>query len=624
MKKLVLLFLFLSSVLLFTACASVSTTTTFHKDGSGSKTVTVYANYSDAEYLEGGYKALDKVIKDATPAVITVERQDDPDNSRYIYSFTLNFTSMEDYIAQMEVLSGEKKEVTWNLTESAFRNQIIYNDEYESKAMLGWAFEAIDASGISSYNGEEMVEPATSYVYLEDDLVWEGTYSPSFEINAGAKLQSTSIYTSYDLKGKGTKKIELAFNPEDFKDLDKDTALSELSKYSSDFVFDESNSAIFVDLVNQEAMNTFFTNVSKSKDEGNSSEPKFESFVEDTSLFRYTYKIYEEYNLYNLLNEFYFDDELVYNYVSMPDTLTFTESLISGDYNLTPPSKDNYKYQNAFYYSDTYSSSFLAEQAVAISNVDVTYKFEKDMSGSLNTTINFNKNGCTINEAKFNEFYKNSKDKYTYQEDGDNVTVSFTSEFKTGDFYNNGNTFLQYNKSQLSSINKNIYMFDTVYSINSYLPNMYPDVNYKITIPDNIKLQFAKFGYDSFYNESLETIHHNGKYNYNFTSSETSAPISLTIERTNVFFYIIVIAIIIIALIAAYFIILFIKKKKDIQLNEKKNNSKKEPLEKLAEKELVIEDIIIIDKAETSDNSEQTKETLEEVSISDERNKSDM
>lgn len=623
MKRLALLFLFLTSILLFTACASVTTTTNFNKDGSGSKTVTVYARYSDAQYLEGGYEALDQVIKEATPPVLSVEKKDDPDNSRYIYSFTINFTSMEDYKAQMKFLSGEEKEVTWEVTETAFRRQIIYSDEYDSEAMLGWAFDAIDASGISSYKGTEMVDPAASYAYLEDKVVWEGIYSPFFQLDTGIKLNQASIYTSYDLDGKGTKKIELTFDPADFKDIDKDVALSYLEKYSSDFVFDEANSSISVDLANQEAMKTFFTNVAKGGESDYNNEPKLESLVEDTSLFNYTYKIYEEYNLYNLLNEFYTDSKLVNNYISMPETLEFTESYTHGGYKLNTPGPKDYQYQDAFYYSDTYSSSFAAEKAVAITNVDVNYKFEKNMSGTVNTTIDFNKNGCDINEGKFKDFYKDTKDEMSYKETGDNVTVSFIKKFGIGDFYNDGDTFLQYNKSQLSSFTKNIYMFDTVYSINSYLPNMYPNVNYKLSIPDTIKLQFAKLDYSSYYGENLETIHQNGKYNYSFSSSDT-APISLTIEKVNILFYIIVITIIVILLVAAYFLFLFTKKKKRENSNIDNKNTATHSVKNLEENEFEIEDITIVEKPEISESVDQASKALEEVSTSEETSRSDM
>jgi hypothetical protein len=336
--------------------------------------------------------------------------------------------------------------------------------------------------------------------------------------------------------------------------------------------------------------------------------------------------------------------------------LEFTSKYTSGDYTINTPGLEDYQYQEAFNYYDTYTASFTAEQAVAVNNVDVNYKFEKNMSGTVNTTIDFNKNGCDINEGKFKDSYKDTKDEISYKETGDNVTVSFTKKFGIGDFYNDGDTFLQYNKSQLSSFRKNIYMFDTVYSINSYLPNMSPNVNYKITIPDSIKLQFAKFDYGTYYGESLETIHQNGKYNYSFSSGDTSAPISLTIEKGNILPYILVLVIIAVLLAVAYFIFLSTKKKKNLKTNnkntdgnetiennlsvetnvskdktkskffkkDKTKNNITDQTKNLEEKELEIEDITIVEKPETTEGTDQASETLEEVSASEETNTSDM
>jgi len=565
MKKLGLLLCVLVSVFILTACgASVSTTTNLKKDGSGTATVTAYANYSDAQYLAGGYEALDLVLENAKPENIELTKVDDVTNSRYIYSFTLEFVSIEDYKTQIEAISGEIPDITWEAFESAFKSNITYIDNTSGDTLIWWAKNAIDAAGISSYKADEMYELSTSYVYLDEEEVWEGYEHPYFDTQTGTSLEKTNIFTTYDINGDATKRIELFFNSEDFAGVDSTKALEELSKYSTSFVFDQSLNCITLDIMDQAMMKQFFDNVSIADENNQTDASIFTNEIEDSSIFTFRYALSENYSIYNLLNEFQIENEYVNNFISIPDTLNYTSEYCSAYDVAQSKEAASYNYQNSFYYNDWYSMEFIAEQSALITEVNVNYDFNKDMSGTLLTTILFEKNGCAIDETKFKEFYKDKSEVITYVENDEQVKATFATDFKEGSFTNDGNSLLQFSKSQLSSLKKKVYAFDSIYDLESYLPSTDITVNYMITIPDNLNLKLAKLDNSNYYGDSIDDLHKNGNYVYSFSSYENASTISLTFVNTNMIYYIIIGAVIVV-LIGIGTALLFILRKRKKQ-----------------------------------------------------------
>lgn len=560
MKRIVILIGAIVSMFLLTACASYTTTTNFNKDGSGNVIVTVYADYSDESRLEGGYPALDAVLQEAKPEDLEITKDDVPENSQYVYSFQLEFSSIEDYKAKLEVLSGETPEITWDFTETAFRSALSYSNNLAQDAIIKWARDAIDASGISSYSASEMYDVKTCYINYNGEEVWSGYYNPSFDINTGVGLLRTDIYTTYDQEGNGNKRIELYLEESNFATMDQTLALEELKKYSNAFAIDQANYCITLDLKNVSEMKQFFDNVLKVS-EGNTEEASFTCEVQNSSLFAMRYYVSEEYSLYNLLNEFEIINNDVNNYVSIPE-MEYDQQYSSGWGTPDVPADSKYNYQDCFSYNDWYYMEYEANQEIRVNKINVDYELHDDMSGQITTSIDFNKNGCEIDEASFEEFYKDLEEDKTYKEAADQVTVNFTKKFGIGSAAGNKNSVVQLVKSDLSSLVENIYSFDCIYDVKTYLPMSGLEVSHRIKVPDELNIKLATIDDHHYYGDRLKQLHQNGNYIYDFATYDDIAVMSLTIVKTNIWFYIIIVASVLLVAGAGVALFFRIKKKK--------------------------------------------------------------
>ncbi len=558
MKKIQLFLVSLFCMLVLSACgAEITTTTNINKDGSGELIVTAVASSSEAEYLNGGFDALNQLLLDKAPEGLELSVVYDETNSDYTYSYKIAFKDSNDYNNKIATLFGTQGLAEFTDTSDYFTHKIIYKDLTDKALFIGWALNAIDESGICSYDSSEIYSWGYRYLNYDGEEVYSGYQEPTMEKTTTVGVSKVKCFSEYDINSNARKTLEIYLNTEDLVGIKEDDILSYFKKFDQNVEYNATTGTITYRLDNLEKINQFLLSVMNSDGENDVSEPPVKLSVTDSSIFAFSYELEEYYNLGNLFKALRMDTDYIDVYLSVPENLNYDWYDFTSYQAASEVADAKYNYQGACYYDSSFSSNFEAEQSVMVKDIDVKCILEDDMSGKLTTEFSFLPNGCDIDEAKCKEFYKDLDQEIAYQEQGDAVVVTFTKKFDKGESYSDKSNVLQVKESSLSNRKTKVYTFDHVFMLSGLVPMDDCEVNYKIMVPDSLKVTYYHSNEKVLTGKETERIQKNGYYTESISTYGGTVSVSVAIEKANVLFYVIVV-VIVVALVGAAGVIIFL------------------------------------------------------------------
>lgn len=162
--------------LVLAACGAViNTTLVIEKDGSGARTITATLSASDLEqYVTGGTDSIVATINQTLPADMTFEGVADGLDGAKVFTFTITFSSPEDYEEKVVRILGAggvvdvETSVDIVIADSVFRRGLDVSENFTSQDLLKWLINALVANGtVSNDNASNITEPGTTAVRVD-------------------------------------------------------------------------------------------------------------------------------------------------------------------------------------------------------------------------------------------------------------------------------------------------------------------------------------------------------------------------------------------------------------------------------------------------------------------------
>lgn len=143
MKKKVFLLTMLLSLLLLSGCGvNLSSKIKLNKDFSGTRTMSCTFSSRDFNaYFKGSKEDLNKLIKESCPDSLTYTSSSDGENDTY--TFYLRFSSLDDYKKKVSDLLNFSPDITYEYGDSPFVNGLIYKENFTSKDLMTWLYTAL-------------------------------------------------------------------------------------------------------------------------------------------------------------------------------------------------------------------------------------------------------------------------------------------------------------------------------------------------------------------------------------------------------------------------------------------------------------------------------------------------
>lgn len=148
---------------LFTGCSAgstVATTLTINEDLSGTRVMDLVIDESVfKEYFSGTIEDLNAAITEGCPSDLTWAYDDSTGVKKY--TFTLNFTSPQDYKTKVDTLIGEGSDVALTITksDSVWASGVMVDESFSSGDILSWLKTLVVEKGfVSSSNSSEIFE----------------------------------------------------------------------------------------------------------------------------------------------------------------------------------------------------------------------------------------------------------------------------------------------------------------------------------------------------------------------------------------------------------------------------------------------------------------------------------
>lgn len=144
------LLIMIAAVLCLGGCGSrqvdVQTTLTWKADGSGSRQILLTIPSSDFSAVFGeGRQNVEKEISAACPKSLNWERAETDDG--YTYTFTLPFSSQDEYRQKVETIIGEAAEISMEQPDSVFASGVRYQENFTSMDLLSWLLTTLEKNG---------------------------------------------------------------------------------------------------------------------------------------------------------------------------------------------------------------------------------------------------------------------------------------------------------------------------------------------------------------------------------------------------------------------------------------------------------------------------------------------
>ncbi len=210
-KKCLFLMLITIFMLMLTACGgSLETTVNLNTDLSGTRTMKYVITKSDfAEYVSGDIASVDATIAANVPDGMTYVLSEDESN--YIATFTMNFSSPEDEAAKVTTIinDGYEYDVEFIVGESVFCTGFSYEENFYSENVMGWFETLLVNSGyVSSGDQGYIIDSSSSYISYGGETVEGGSYISASTMKYIA-IEEMRIFTDVNADGTYDRTIEL-------------------------------------------------------------------------------------------------------------------------------------------------------------------------------------------------------------------------------------------------------------------------------------------------------------------------------------------------------------------------------------------------------------------------------
>lgn len=210
-KKLLFLMLITAFLLMFAACGgTLDTTVNLNEDFSGTRVMKYTVSKSDFnEYVSGDIASVDATIAANVPANLTYAFSEDESN--YIATFTMNFSSLEEQSAQASALINDGGEYSTNFLvgESVFSKGFVYEEDWYSTSVMSWLETLLVNSGyVSSSNQSYIFNDEVSRVSYKGETVDSGNQI-SVSTMDYIPIENIRIFTDVNSDGTYNRKIEL-------------------------------------------------------------------------------------------------------------------------------------------------------------------------------------------------------------------------------------------------------------------------------------------------------------------------------------------------------------------------------------------------------------------------------
>lgn len=168
------------AVILLSSCADTDSTTELKADGSGTHTITVLAEASDLEYIEGGVATVESAINDNNPGGITYSGSNQTSEST-TFTFVIEFSGPDDYEAKAKTLLEAggittTPEVLFTPPTPPFSGGYTFDRNFTDVELLNWVSEALVSSGTieDSYSAGDVLTAGTATITAEGEELESG------------------------------------------------------------------------------------------------------------------------------------------------------------------------------------------------------------------------------------------------------------------------------------------------------------------------------------------------------------------------------------------------------------------------------------------------------------------
>ena len=218
------IFAVLMVALLFVGCgAQVNTNMSVDGSFSGERVITLNIDDSDLNSVSGGFSALTTVAQKTCPKALTLSY--DESASPKTITFTLAFTSLEDYLTKVtalynlayseEEMTGDSYEapvVTFEKADTIFKSGLKFQENFESYELLRWYEKALLTAGIINEDDPSNWHENGSHLFTIDGEEYSN-YS-EFDISSqnNTCVDNVVVTTGIDIDGTITREIKFEFS----------------------------------------------------------------------------------------------------------------------------------------------------------------------------------------------------------------------------------------------------------------------------------------------------------------------------------------------------------------------------------------------------------------------------
>lgn len=491
-------FLFLFCAFLLTGCgAKVYTSTSFSKNGSGKRIVYLEISMNDEGRIQGGFQGLEHELANNAPSCVEISRHEDQNKSAMIYELKYEFSDIEDLRSKTKEITGTEPEIQWEEKEGAFTGTVSYSEKTTTAELTRWVKKTLQSNSISNAIINQSYEEADSKILYEGKQVWTGKENASFSVDQSPVLDQVMVYTSYKDDGKVTKQIKLGFPYEDYRAMDTEEGLNYLHRFSKKFKVDSTCNGYSVTLEGQKELEVFFQKASGELSEDVSyvnlemQQPDKNYYFQNQStysIFTDKFSVKEVYNLNQLLSGFKISAKTIKDYVSIPKRTSYQSEQVHHTYAIE--STDAYPYIGEYDIGDTYYLFFEGGKSVKLNKASASFSIDDDLLGTQTVTLKLSKEGIKLNREDVMEYYSNLGEIVQYDEEGEDVTITFTREFS----YEKNEEEDDIRRINNFSLHKLKYQFRTDFSISDYFSLGTGKVLYTISLPASFKIEQFQFG----------------------------------------------------------------------------------------------------------------------------------
>lgn len=136
--------------------AEVETVLTVEQNNTGNRQMRLSINKADFEKIfDDTTDQLNEQLGTACPSELEWSYAEE--NQQYSYTFTLHFSSLDDYVKKVETITGKKASVTLEQPDSVFASGLLYKENFDSLDLLGWLGNLLEEQGYQeSGQGEQL------------------------------------------------------------------------------------------------------------------------------------------------------------------------------------------------------------------------------------------------------------------------------------------------------------------------------------------------------------------------------------------------------------------------------------------------------------------------------------